>query len=733
MILTYSSLQSGNMDINNIHKTIESLTKLVENHQLSDFFKEVNKVSESQKNTLFLKDTIRKQAEIYTNLLKYSFLNIKDPERDKIYSNLLRDLYGIIDELKVCLVAENRFMAINTIKHETNYEFQTKRESIEKSILKSGNQDETSKMFRQIWLSGKLSQEEILFIDKILDKKNLSWVSESLIVSALTISNLMFFDEKKVDYLFDFYNKGVNRVWQRALVGMVFNVHYYSSRLKEFPEIINKINRIKEDKDFNTNLQYVVLQIIRTKETEKISKKLRDEIIPEVAKIKPKIEEKLRLDDILGESSGEDKNPDWEAVFEDSPNLFNKLEEFSKLQIEGSDVFMSAFALLKHFDFFREPAHWFLPFYKENQDIMGAFKYEKEGFNSSLFIEGLEKSAFLCNSDKYSFIMNLRFMPDMQKNMMLEMFNAEIENMNELIKDEEIVQKSNLDKYVINQYIQDLYRFYKIYPNKSDFVDVFSNNLDLHNSLIFKENWFDNDLFKIIGALYFKKEFYAETIDVYKILIGKGFNEHSAFEKTAYAYQKLGDFKEALSYYLKSEFFETNQVWTIKKIALCYRELEMNEKALEYYLKAEVNEPENLYVQAHIGHTYLRLKDYENALKHYYKVEYFSPSNTMILRPIAWCSYVLGKFDTSIKYYQKLIEKGEASYYDYLNLGHVYWCSGQITKATETYRFSIKQATKEGKSIKKDFADDKEYLISHGIQSFEIELMLDYLFLELEI
>jgi hypothetical protein len=184
----------------------------------------------------------------------------------------------------------------------------------------------------------------------------------------------------------------------------------------------------------------------------------------------PRYEEKLKLDDILKESFGEDKNPDWESVFEDAPNLINKLEEFSKLQIEGSDVFMSAFALLKHFDFFKEPAHWFMPFYKENTNFIESFKFEKEGFNSSLFVEGLERSAFLCNSDKYSFIMNVRFMPEVQKNMMLEMFNAELESMNELIKDEGIINKSSFDKYIINQYIQDLYRFYKLYPNRMDFL-----------------------------------------------------------------------------------------------------------------------------------------------------------------------------------------------------------------------------------------------------------------------
>ncbi len=718
------------MGISQLNNKIEKLSELVANHQLSDAFKEINQTIDEHKNLLYLKDKVRKQVEIYTNLLKYSFTNIKDPERDNIYSKILKALYSIIDELKLTLIQEYKYLAINTIRQETNFEFQANRGLIEKAIISSKPTIENDKIFKKIWIEGILSNEDSSIITRVVNNSNTSWINESLIVSALTISTLMNFDEKKLEVLFDFYSKGVNKVWQRAFVGIILIVDIYSLRLKEYPSIIKMIKNISKEKDFQKNLQYVVLQIIRTKDTDKISKKLHDEIIPEVAKLKPKIEEKLRLDDILKEQLGEDKNPDWEMVFEDSPQLFSKLEEFSKMQIEGSDVFMSAFALLKHFDFFKEPAHWFVPFYKENKEIIEAFKFEKDGFNSNLFLDGLEKSAFLCNSDKYSFIMNIRYMPEVQKNMMLEMFNAELESMNELIKDDELINKSMLDKYIVNQYIQDLYRFYKLYPNKTEFADIFDDKLDLYNSKIFLNFWFDVELYKNIGSIYFKQECYKESVNVYKILIEKGFNEQVAFEKIAYSYQKLGDFQNALSYYKKAELFDMHKVWTYKKIALCYRELDNNLGAIEYYHKAEEIESENLYIQANLGHSYLRTRDYENALKHYFKVEYFAPSNTKILRPIAWCSFVLGKFETSLKYYHKLIDINEASYSDYIGLGHVNWCLGNIEKAVDTYRNGLLFAPNGEISIKKDFIEDKEFLVKNGIQPSEIELMLDFLFLD---
>ncbi|MDF1550705.1 MAG: hypothetical protein P1P88_22980, partial [Bacteroidales bacterium] len=76
------------------------------------------------------------------------------------------------------------------------------------------------------------------------------------------------------------------------------------------------------------------------------------------------------------------------------------------------------------------------------------------------------------------------------------------------------------------------------------------------------------------------------------------------------------------------------------------------------------------------------------------------------------------------------IEKKEADFYDYINLGHTFWCKGDIVSATSAYKQSIEIARKKGETIKKDFLDDKDFLVKHGIHAFEIELMLDYLLLD---
>ena len=59
------------------------------------------------------------------------------------------------------------------------------------------------------------------------------------------------------------------------------------------------------------------MQILKSKETEKITKKWEEEILPEMMKMQPNIEKNLDLENSLSDDFSEDKNPDWEKVFEE--------------------------------------------------------------------------------------------------------------------------------------------------------------------------------------------------------------------------------------------------------------------------------------------------------------------------------------------------------------------------------------------------------------------------------
>jgi tetratricopeptide (TPR) repeat protein len=591
------------------------------------------------------------------------------------------------------------------------------------SLSEDKRSEEIKQMFNYLWFTDKYHESEKTFITLALEKNYLQWWEKCMVISALTLSLQRNFDETKILLLIDAYKSNKEQIWQRALVSIFLVLFQHSNRLFLYPNLKKQIEELRENPQFEKNIVTIIIQLIKTRDTEKIAHKFRDEIMPEMAKFHSRMYDKLDMKNVVQDLLGEDKNPDWENIFEDSPNLLNKLEELSKLQMEGSDVMMGTFAMLKQFPFFDELSNWFIPFHKEDWKIRELIKDDSGTFDLEKFLKNMEHSVILCNSDKYSFCLNVNRIPARERIIMVEMFNMEANAMEEAAMDDKLLEKPAHQRIIFTQHIQDLYRFYKLYRNKSDFYDIFSTHMDFHNKdflpLLFK----DVTIIRNIGEFYFEKKYYKDAIEVFhKIEIPENIE---LWQKIAYCYQKLGDYQKALEYYLKADLTDIRKLWNIKKISLCYKHLGDYGKALQYYLEAEKMEPEDLQVQANLAHTYFEMNDFESALKIYFKVEYLAPDNHKIQRPIGWCSFMLRKFDTAKKYYQKVIDN-EPNEHDLLNLGHAEWCLGNKQNAIEKYSQSIHKAGNFD-WFSNEFLADSDILIRNGIDQFDIPLMLDYL------
>jgi hypothetical protein len=88
--------------------------------------------------------------------------------------------------------------------------------------------------------------------------------------------------------------------------------------------------------------------------------------------------------------------------------------------------------MLKHFSFFQQTENWFLPFYFPNPAVSEILKNETGAFTNPDLMQGMAESGVLCNSDKYSFILSIPQMPNAQKDMMGQMFMAEMGAMRDI-------------------------------------------------------------------------------------------------------------------------------------------------------------------------------------------------------------------------------------------------------------------------------------------------------------
>jgi tetratricopeptide (TPR) repeat protein len=733
--------------------------EVMENHELAseflvskqlgnalDLFYEMNKEAKTD----YYRAQLDKHKDTYQSILRYAFNETEDPQRNEIYLSLLKEVLEVGDALKEHVLTNMSGSSI----YRTKWKFESEIEAgnidytelLEEltvdseldELLKDTNisteqesetpkererSDVLSDLFRVLWMVDKYKENEEQLVRNINESEQIPWHDKCLFVSAITLGSLSCFDEKKIELLFEIYERKEEQVWQRALVGILFSLYKYDNRINLYPGIIERLQALSGNNNVERNIEAIIIQTIKSKETEEITRKWEQEILPEIMKMRPNIEQKLDLENILSDKFIEDKNPDWERVFEDSPDLLDKIQEFSKMQMEGSDVFMSAFGRLKHFPFFQRISNWFIPFFKENPDIQPALGGGGD-INLTPLLEKLESSYYMCNSDKYSFCFNLQYIPDEQKNTMMQLFNEEMQQMNEIGNDEELLSGFAKTKSIYTQYLQDIYRFFKLHPLKNEIDDVFSYKLDIYNTQFYKQIVEDQSIKRNIAEFFFERNHFDQAIELFLELDDDQLNNVEILEKVAYCYQRKGDYQEALNFYLKADLFDTNKSWLTKKIALCYRYLNKPEKALEYYQVAESYEPENLYIQAYIGHSLFQLQRYEEALKYYFKVEYLAPENAKIRRPIAWCSFMLEKYDTAENYLNKLLEQ-ESNYFDYITLGHVFWSTGKPEKARDAYVQAVRHEKGNFEKFSSAFLDDRKHLEDRGIDTLNINLMLD--------
>jgi tetratricopeptide (TPR) repeat protein len=581
-------------------------------------------------------------------------------------------------------------------------------------------------IFKHLWLSNRYDEAENSLSSAILSCREFLWYEKALFISAILLSGLRYWDEEKVHRLIDFAGEEDQEVSARAVVAVVILLYRYDERIEFYPNIIRRLKLLNGDLKLEQSMEKIALQLIRTRDTLEIGRKLQEDLMPEMAKLKPKLEDKLKMDDIRDEILEEGRNPDWQSMFSESDDLYRKVDEFMKLQMEGADVYMTTFAHLKQFPFFNELTNWLVPFHKENPDLSGIYAARTDVFDPDLFVDGLKKTPFLCNSDKYSFIFNLRYLPEEQKKMLSNAFLMELEGLQEMIEDEQLSSGDFTRRTVFIQYIQDLYRFFKISPFKNEFEDVFEGKLDLYKSLFYGVIIENDAITRNIAEYLFEKEHFEEALDIFTLMLESRPDDRELLEKAGYCSQKSGNFSQAIQYYSRISLAGEQNLWTLKNLGTCFRKTGDYASALEVYQKAVVLKPDDPTIESLTGYCHLKLEDYPMALKHYFKIEYLNPGNQHILRPIAWCYFAMGELEKSDRYFRKVFQLKPSSY-DYINYGHVQWALGNKKDAIELYAQSLRDLQFEMKDFLKTMEEDQEILIRNGIHKKDIPLMLDYL------
>ena len=683
------------------------------------------------------------QAKVsYQYMLQYMRQGVNDPERQKLYRQLLAETQELAEQARISLLDEvstHYYHALHKNKRnmEAGYGMSSWLKVLEsfpddmavcqlmpdnKQSLDSALQrhEETAQyLFLTTWGNSGWTAEEEREARMYLESELLPVNDLCLFTGAVLLSLMECFDPRKFSWLLDAATHADTQVSQRALVIIAIVLHIHPNRLWLYPELEARLSLLNEDGSFGKQLNRVYIQLLRSQETEKIDKKMREEIIPEMMKnVSIMRNMKYGFEENMDE---DDRNPDWEKAFEES-GLGDKIREMNELQLEGADVYMSTFAQLKSYPFFQNPHNWFYPFDMQHSGIIREFGLKPTGDNAILSL--ILQSGFFCNSDKYSLCFTMAHIPQAQRNMMLSQMTSQ--DLNELMdesKSSGLRQYAQRPDVISNQYIHDLYRFFKLSQRRHEFRDIFKEEIALHRIPALKDILRKPDLLVTIADFHFRKEHPAEALGIYQEVIDMNYADADIFQKTGYCLQKEKRYKEAISAYRKADVLKPDHIWTIRHLATCYRQLRDFASALEYYRKVEAMQPENRNVTFFIGSCLAEQERYEEALQCFFKLDLMENDCIKAWRAIGWCSFVSGKSEQAMRYYEKVLALKPIAT-DYLNAGHVALRLGNMEKAAELYG---KAASESGnrETFLDMFDKDKETLIKLGIDENDIPLIRD--------
>lgn len=683
-------------------------------------------------------------SDTYHHMSQWLITGYPDPSREEEYRKLVDRTRNIGEQLAFHLTinelgsyyAERRNEGISPVSLEklisgfldTDDKLQRAFfEEIEMPQLKNKREDYLAKIFRKAW---------ILDFNEIEDLQNARMVAGAayhydlmaMIVAGLTLGTLQHYDRSKFITLLDIYDDitesgGDERILARLLVSIVLIMDRWKDKIIDDFKLRLRFQEWSESIVNYTRLRDVILTLIKTKDTDRVSKKIRDDVLPALMQTSPEIMRKLKEGNGMLDMSEFEENPEWESFLKES-GLQDKLMELNEMQMAGMDVMMQAFAQLKNFPFFRDASAWYMPFSKDHTALAHFKAYSNESLGRVLGDE-----LGFCDSDKYSFALSLCTMPSERAMALASQMEAGFEQMNEDLKSELLRRKKSVFTTEVTKYSRDLFRFFRLFPRRKDYYDVFAKSLDFRNLPFIGEMLTDSEVLEAVGQFYFSTGYYSDALSLFENLALLNLKDRPLLEKIGYCYQVAGDYSRALESYEKADLFSSDaaptSLWLIRKMALCNKVLGNNEKAIELYSKASERDPDDLKLRLNLGHLYLKTGKIEEALGAYYAVSYHRPDNKNALRSLVRGEMKAGNLDKARKHLDKLLE-GEFAPYDRQLAGHLAVMENDFSNAAVHFKASRDEKT-PAEEHRRNLIREMEFLQGPSFDHLAFAILLDSL------
>ncbi len=672
----------------------------------------------------------------YQLMVDYMGRGFSDSHRESLYSTLLQRLYRVAADLEISWRCKNVSAYVNSfrvIDHlNTSHDFvrtvlesfvsdiamlslQAEETREQKSIeLYDRHQTFMNRLFSALWTSCQWTDDDCKFYTKLLLSPTVMSTDQQVIVSAISLGAMNQFDINKFKTLVNVYQKATDEhVRQRALVGWVLAVF---EGMDIFPEQDTLIRELCENPTITRELLTLQIQFFYSKDAEKDNDKIQHDIMPDImrnsnltiGRLGIMEKEEDAIESILHQDADEKRMEQMEE----------KVRKMMDMQKQGSDIYFGGFSQMKRFSFFNDMVNWFTPFYLNHPALRPVISK----LGDTKFLNTLMERSNFCESDRYSFAFALEQIINQLPSDIKEVIGSDA-MLGPLAESDDMEDAISIRR----TYLQDLYRFFRLYHTANDFINPFEDNGKgdfVADTFFFTYKSFmgtglDDVKLRLASHLYKHQQMteLAELLTTfqsadprYAILMGYT-NIHMG--KAEFAYQFF-------DYALKAE--PDNQ-WALKGKARAALDAEDYKTAEEVYTELLKLEPGHKNYTMNRCVALLKLGRTSEVREELFRLDYQYPEDMNVKRVLAWAMLSDNSLDKASLLYDTLLTSTPA-HEDYLNAGYCQWAMGNVQRAVELFREWMVKSGKSTEQLLEEFRSDADTLEMYAISETDCFLML---------
>ncbi len=461
-----------------------------------------------------------------------------------------------------------------------------------------------------------------------------------LMLCAMMLSQQLIFDIRMFRVLVAVVVGTADEVLRaQALTALVLSPPNEIERRLFRGELAEAIAQLRTVDTIGDELFELQLQLLISADTKRNQRTVRDIFNPLLRQSQQEMERASRpptddekLEDIL--NPGRD-----EATMH---ALEDNMQRVYRLYQQGVDIFYDGFSHAKRYPFFYTLTNWFVPFSIHHPQLAGI---DLGDFPPAL-IGRLMGRQMLCDSDLYSFYLNFahlyRLMPEEQRRMI---YNGEVT----IDYDPDIDPVANARRL----FLQDLYRFYHLYPSAADFTNPFA----AEETLVFL-TWnelagliTDDNALQQLAKELLQRDYHTALSQLLDLQFDHKSVSYHKFRALMAEHQK--DYKTASKYYEVALSRETDN------IALLLRSAEVAQKARLYPQAAKqykayldliadddtVDAAERAEVEYQYALSCLQMRKPKDVMNILYKLYYLYEENVKYRSALAFAQLLTGEID----------------------------------------------------------------------------------------